>query len=71
MLIPFQFDRSKTHLGNFSYDGVARLKPGKTLEQASADVARMLPIVMSSFPAPQGSALSCSKTHTSRRICGR
>jgi predicted permease len=54
ILIPFQFDRSKTHLGNFSYDGVARLRPGKTLEQASADVARMLPIVMSSFPSPPG-----------------
>jgi len=50
----FQFDRSKIHLGNFSYEGVARLKPGVTLQQASADVARMLPIVMNSFPAPEG-----------------
>src|SRR6266567_3879742 len=54
VIIPFQFDRNKTHLGNFSYEGLARLKPGVTVEQVNADVARMLPIVMTSFPAPPG-----------------
>jgi predicted permease len=54
VLIPFQFDRSKMKLGNYSYNGLARLKPGVTLDQANADVARMLPIVMNSFPAPEG-----------------
>ncbi len=54
LIAPFQFDRNKAHLGNFSYEGLARLKPGATLQQANADVARMLPIVMSSFPAPPG-----------------
>jgi predicted permease len=54
LITPFQFDRNKTHLGNFSYEALARLKPGATLEQANADVARMLPIVMNSFPAPPG-----------------
>jgi predicted permease len=54
IVIPFQFDRSKTKLGNYSYESIARLKPGVTLEQANADVARMLPIVMNSFPAPEG-----------------
>ena len=54
LIAPFQFDRNKTHLGNFSYEGLARLRPGMTLQQANADVARMLPIVMSSFPAPPG-----------------
>jgi predicted permease len=54
LITPFQFDRSKVNLGNFSYDGLARLKPGVTLEQVNADVARMLPIVMRSFPAPPG-----------------
>jgi predicted permease len=54
LLAPFQFDRNKTHLGNFSYEGLARLKPGMRVQQANADVARMLPIVMSSFPAPPG-----------------
>ena len=54
LFLPFKFDRNKVHLGNFSFDGVARLKAGATLEQANADVARMLPIVMSSFKAPEG-----------------
>jgi predicted permease len=54
LITPFQFDRNKVNLGNFSYEALARLKPGMTLQQANADVARMLPIVMSSFPAPQG-----------------
>src|SRR6267378_3439494 len=57
VIIPFQFDRAKTHLGNFSYEGLARLKPGVTVEQVNSDVARMLPIVMSSFPAPPGFSL--------------
>src|SRR6266700_3319240 len=39
VILPFQFDRNKTHLGNFSYDGLARLKPGVIIEQVNADVA--------------------------------
>ncbi|MGH9403432.1 MAG: ABC transporter permease [Terriglobia bacterium] len=54
LLLPFRFDRSKTNLGNFSYDALARLKPGATIAQANADVARMLPIVLRSFPPPHG-----------------
>jgi predicted permease len=52
--MPFKFDRGKVHLGNFSYEAVARLKPGVTIAQASADVTRMIPIVMRTFPAPPG-----------------
>jgi predicted permease len=54
LLQPFQFDRNKTFLGNFSYEGVARLKPGVTLSQANADGARMLPIANRNFPPPPG-----------------
>ncbi|HEX4606345.1 MAG TPA: ABC transporter permease [Candidatus Angelobacter sp.] len=54
LLVPFQFDRSKTMLGEFSYPTIARLKPNVTIEQASADEARMLPIVGNSFPMPPG-----------------
>ena len=57
VLFPFQFDRNKTHLGNFSYEALGRLKPGASLEQANVDVARMIPTVMSSFPAPEGFSL--------------
>src|SRR5580658_119760 len=54
LVVPFKWDRNKVHLGNFSYQGMARLKPGVTMAQASADVARMLPIANRSFPAPDG-----------------
>jgi len=61
LILPFQFDRNKVHLGNFSYDGIARLKPGATLEQANTDVGRMLPIVLQSFPAPPGFSIELFK----------
>jgi predicted permease len=57
LITPFQLDRNKVHLGNFSHEALARLKPGVTMEQANADVSRMLPIVFSSFPAPPGFSL--------------
>ena len=44
----------KTHLGNFSYTGVARLKPGATLDQATADVARLIPVEPHAFPGVPG-----------------
>jgi predicted permease len=57
IILPMQFDRAKTNLGNFSYEGIARLKPGVTMAQANSDVARMGPIVLRSFPAPKGFSL--------------
>ena len=50
LLLPLQLDRTKTFIGNFSYQGISRLKPGVTLAQASADVSRMIPIAMQKFP---------------------
>jgi len=57
MFLPFQFDRGKTTLGNYSYRGIGRLKPGFTMAQASADVGRLLPVVLASFPPPEGFSL--------------
>ncbi len=54
LMTPFQFDRGKTFLGNFSYPGVGRLKPRITFAQANADAARMLPIVNRTFSPPPG-----------------
>jgi predicted permease len=54
LLIPLRFDPAKTNLGVFSYLGVGRLKPGVTLKQADADLARMLPLVLQRFPPPAG-----------------
>jgi len=54
LIIPFQWDRSKIKLGNFSQRAIARLKPGVTMEQASTDMARLLPVTFRSFPVPDG-----------------
>jgi predicted permease len=54
LYLPMKWDRSKLFLGNFSYEALARLKPGVTLEQANSDIARMTPIVATSFPPPPG-----------------
>jgi predicted permease len=50
ILLPFQFDRAQLFAGNFSYQGVARLHTGVTIEQANADVERMIPLVVEEFP---------------------
>jgi putative ABC transport system permease protein len=54
LIVPFQSDRSKATLGNFSFQGIARLKPGVSLAQANLDLARMIPIVSTKFPPPPG-----------------
>jgi predicted permease len=54
LMFPLQLDRSETKLGNFSYEGLARLKPGVTIQQAGADLQRLIPIANRSFPPPQG-----------------
>jgi predicted permease len=52
--LPLQLDRNKVFLGQFNYPGIARLKPGATIQQASADVARMIPIALHAFPPQAG-----------------
>ena len=52
MLVPLGFDRADTRIQDFSYRGLARLKPGVTLEQAASDAARMLPLVPQKFAMP-------------------
>jgi predicted permease len=61
LILPLQLDRNKTYLADFSYFGIARLNVGSTLAQASADVARMLPIALDTFPPPAGLSLDLLK----------
>jgi predicted permease len=56
VLLPQRFDRSKVFLGNFSYQGIARLKPGVTLRQADADVGRMVGIWLNAWPPFPGAS---------------
>jgi predicted permease len=51
LIVPLAFDRSRATLPGFGFQGIARLKPGVTIAQASADMARMVPIWMRSWPA--------------------
>src|SRR5579872_1247214 len=52
LIVPVRFDRSKLSLPGFGLRGIARLKPGVTIAQANADMDRMVPIWMNSWPYP-------------------
>jgi putative ABC transport system permease protein len=54
LLAPLRFRRADIRLISFCCQGVARLKPGVTIAQANADVARMLPMAAEKFPMNPG-----------------
>ena len=54
VILPLRFDRSRIFLGNFSYQALGRLKAGVTVQQANADIARLLPIWLKAWPPPMG-----------------
>lgn len=58
LFLPMQLDRGKAFIGNFSYRGVARLKPGVTMAQANADEGRMLQLMLHKFPPAPGIPLA-------------
>ncbi len=49
LIVPLAFDRGKLILAGFGFRGIARRKPGATVAQANADMARMVPIWMNSW----------------------
>ena len=54
LILPQRFERNTQFLVNFSYQGIARLKPGVTIEQANADVARLLGVWLNAWPPNPG-----------------
>jgi putative ABC transport system permease protein len=54
LILPQRFERNQQFLGPFGYLAIARLKPGVTVEQANADVARMSRIWLNAWPPPPG-----------------
>jgi putative ABC transport system permease protein len=54
LILPARIDRSTLIPPPFFFIGIARLRDGATLEQASADIERMLPIWTERFPFPGG-----------------
>ncbi len=54
LLIPQGFDPRHQILAGFGYNGIGRLKPGVSIAQADADIARMLNIWMDSWTNGDG-----------------
>jgi putative ABC transport system permease protein len=44
LILPLAFDRGRVILAGFGFNGIGRLKPGVTIAQANADLARLLPV---------------------------
>jgi putative ABC transport system permease protein len=54
LVLPLRLNRAEVRLVQFGYQGLARLRPGITLEAANADVARMLPLAPLKFQLNPG-----------------
>jgi predicted permease len=54
LILPLQLNEHESFVGNFSYQAIARLKPGVSMAQASQDVARMLPMMSRKFRMAPG-----------------
>ncbi len=54
IVLPFRLNRAELHALGFNYQGLARLKPGVTIAQANADIARLIPTLTDRFPLPPG-----------------
>jgi len=54
MLLPLQLNRATTTISDFTYIGVARLKPGLTVEDANRDIARVIPLTTQKFASFRG-----------------
>ena len=50
ILVPLRLERSRLIRTGFTFLGVARLKPGATIAEANADLARMLPTWLNGWP---------------------
>src|SRR5579884_89380 len=55
VLAPFAFIRDKQTLAGFGLRGIGRLKPGVSIAEANADIARLIPVWMNSFSNGPGS----------------
>ncbi len=56
-MVPLRFDRAKVRLAGYNFQAIGRLRPGVTLAQVDADVARMIGIALAKFPPPEGMSI--------------
>ena len=54
VILPLRLNRANTRTGALFINGLARLKPGVTLIQANADIARMIPLISRQFSLMPG-----------------
>ena len=54
LIYPFQLDQNQVTLGRYVFQSVARLKSGVTIPDATADLARVVPLAIEQFPPPPG-----------------
>ena len=54
LILPQRFERNTQFLADFGYQGIARLKTDVTIEQANADVARLLGVWLNAWPPNPG-----------------
>jgi predicted permease len=56
VIVLIVLDRNRVTLDGFGFSSLARLKPGLTVADANADIARMLPIWLNAWPLPRNTA---------------
>ncbi len=54
LVMNLQFERAGVRLAGYNFQSIARLRQGVTLQQANADVARMIAIQLNKIPPPDG-----------------
>jgi hypothetical protein len=54
LVMPLRFDRSTLRLAGYDFQTIAGLRSGVTIQQANADVARMIGVELNKFPSPNG-----------------
>lgn len=54
VIVALRLDPAREAIGGFGFDALARLKPGVTAAEASADIERMLPIWLHAWPMVPG-----------------
>ena len=71
VVVPARLNRKDTHLGQFNFAGIARLKPGVALERANADLSRLIPVAPRGSRRSPGTTRRCSRPRSSHPCCSR
>src|SRR5688572_18520069 len=58
IMVPMRLNPATATIGGLVFPALARLKPGVTPQQASADIERMLPLWLEAWPMSQGSTVT-------------